>query len=64
MIFDHGGNVVGIGCLWQRDSKVGLAKEVFSLVTRDFPTYDPDRCPLCAQRLPLNTEFARTEPGA
>ena len=57
-----GGSVVGIGCLWQRNSKVRLPVEVFSLVTRDFPTYDPSSCLLCAKGLPLNTEFARAEP--
>jgi orotate phosphoribosyltransferase len=62
IVEDRGGTVVGIGCLWQRNSKVELAKEVFSLVTRDFPTYDPDGCPLCAHGVPLNTEFARPEP--
>ncbi len=57
-----GGAVVGIGCLWQRATKSDLPKEVFSLVRRDFPTYDPAGCPLCAKSVPLNTEFARAEP--
>ncbi len=35
---------------------------MFSLVKRDFPTYDPASCPLCARGLPLNVEFARAEP--
>lgn len=62
MVDRAGGSVVGIGCLWQRNSKVQLPVEVFSLVTRDFPTYDPNNCPMCAKGLPLNTEFARAEP--
>ncbi len=53
-----GGAVVGIACLWQRNSKVELPRPVFSLVRRDFPTYDPASCPLCRQGLPLNREFA------
>ena len=61
IVEERGGRVVGIGCLWQRNSKARLPQEVFGLVNRDFPTYDPDRCPLCAQGLPLNTEFARAE---
>lgn len=60
----RGGQVAGIGCLWQRNSsKVDLAKPVFSLVSRDFLTYEPGACPLCTQGLPLNREFARAEPG-
>ena len=62
MVEQAGGSVVGIGCLWQRNSKITLAKDVFSLVTRDFPTYEPKRCPLCQRGQPLNTEFARAEP--
>jgi orotate phosphoribosyltransferase len=53
-----GGAVVGIACLWQRNSKVDLPQPVFSLVRRDFQTYDPATCPLCRQGLPLNREFA------
>lgn len=62
MVEEAGGTVVGIGCLWQRATKVALRKDVFSLVKRDFPTYDPPSCPLCARGLPLNVEFARAEP--
>jgi orotate phosphoribosyltransferase len=62
MVEDAGGTVVGIGCLWQRATKIDLGTDVFSLVRRDFPTYEPARCPLCAQGLPLNAEFARAVP--
>jgi orotate phosphoribosyltransferase len=62
MVEETGGTVVGIGCLWQRATKVDLRKDVFSLVRRDFPTYAPASCPLCQQRVPLNSEFARAEP--
>jgi orotate phosphoribosyltransferase len=58
LIERKGGAVVGIGCLWQRNSKVTLARPVFSLVTRDFPTYEAEACPLCRQGIPLNGEFA------
>jgi orotate phosphoribosyltransferase len=59
MVERKGGTVVGIACLWQRNSKVDLPQPVFSLVRRDFPTYDPASCPLCRQGLPLNREFVR-----
>jgi orotate phosphoribosyltransferase len=62
LVEDAGGSVVGIGCLWQRASKIGLGQDVFSLVRRDFPTYDPKSCPLCRQGVPLSVEFARAEP--
>lgn len=63
MVETAGGSVVGIGCLWQRATKADLRREVFSLVTRDFPTYDPKDCLLCREGRPLNTEFARAEPA-
>jgi orotate phosphoribosyltransferase len=62
MVQEAGGVVVGIGCLWQRATKIDLGRDVFSLVKRDFPTYDPASCPLCARGLALNAEFARAEP--
>ena len=58
LVEQKGGSVVGIGCLWQRNSKVDLPKGAFSLVRRDFPTYDPATCPLCKRGIPLNREFA------
>jgi orotate phosphoribosyltransferase len=62
MVEKVGGTVVGIGCLWQRATKIDLRKEVFSLVKKDFPTYEPATCPLCREGRPLNAEFARAEP--
>jgi len=56
----HGGQVVGIGALWRRTKKAEVnGKPVFSLVSRDFPTYPPDACSLCKKGIPLNEEFVR-----
>jgi orotate phosphoribosyltransferase len=54
-----GATVVGVGCLWRRTSVEVDGKPVFSLVSRDFPTYDPADCPLCRKGVPLNEEFVR-----
>ncbi len=55
-----GAQVVGIGCLWRRTSvQLDDNHPVFSLVSRDFPTYDPEECPLCKKGVPLNEEFVR-----
>jgi orotate phosphoribosyltransferase len=54
-----GGHVVGIGCLWRRTSVDLAGRSVFSLVSRDFPTYSPETCPLCKQGVPLNQEFVK-----
>jgi orotate phosphoribosyltransferase len=58
----QGGAVIGIGCLWQRNTKVELPKPVVSLVRRDFPTYDARDCPLCRQGVGLNREFVSRSP--
>ena len=54
-----GAQVIGVGCLWRRTTVELNGKPVFSLVSRDFPTYDPDECPLCRKGVPLNEEFVR-----
>jgi orotate phosphoribosyltransferase len=54
-----GAEIVGIGCLWRRTSVDIAEKPVFSLVSRDFPTYAPSECPLCRKGVPLNEEFVR-----
>ena len=60
LVEDLGGQVVGIGALWRRTKKAQIGgKEIFSLVSRDFPTYPPDSCPLCKKGVPLNQEFVK-----
>ncbi len=55
-----GGQVVGIGALWRRPKRAEVnGKPVFSLVSRDFPAYPPEACPLCKKGVPLNEEFVR-----
>ncbi len=60
LVEDLGGQVVGIGALWRRTKKAQIGgKEIFSLVSRDFPTYPPDSCPFCKKGVPLNQEFVK-----
>ena len=55
-----GGQVVGVGALWRRTKKGEIdGKEIFSLVSRDFPTYPAEACPLCKRDVPLNQEFVK-----
>lgn len=64
LVEQRGGQVVGVGALWRRTKKAEVAgKTVFSLVSRDFPTYPPDACPLCKKGAPLNEEFIRRRQG-
>ena len=60
LVEDLGAQVVGIGALWRRTKKAEIhGKEIFSLVSRDFPTYPPESCPLCAKGVALNQEFVK-----
>src|SRR5215831_3770419 len=60
LVEDLGGQVVGMGALWRRTKKAEIGgKEIFSLVSRDFPTYPPESCPLCKKGVPLNQEFVK-----
>src|SRR5207247_1164641 len=44
---------------WPRTSVELTGKPAFSPVSRDFPTDDPEECPLCKKGVPLNEEFVR-----
>jgi orotate phosphoribosyltransferase len=59
LVEQMGAQVVGVGCLWRRTSVELNGKPGFSLVSRDFPTYSPEDCPLCRRGVPLNEEFVR-----
>jgi orotate phosphoribosyltransferase len=59
LVEQAGADVVGVGCLWRRTGIDLHGKAVFSLVSRDFPTYPVDECPLCRKGIPLNEEFVR-----
>jgi orotate phosphoribosyltransferase len=53
-----GGQVVGAASIVDRSGHAGarvaeLGVPYVSLLSIDLPTYEPDKCPLCAQRLPV-----------
>lgn len=56
LVEERGGRVVGIGSLWNRNRAIKFQQPFFALVTKDFPTYVREECPLCKKGIPLNTE--------
>ena len=49
-----GGQVVGAACLVNRSGgRADLGVPLASLLELDLPTWNPDACPLCAQKIPL-----------
>jgi len=54
-----GGRVVGVAAIVDRSGGTAKFDVPFaSLLNVDLPTYEPDRCPMCAQGLPV------TKPGS
>jgi orotate phosphoribosyltransferase len=53
-----GGQVVGVGAIWRRSTRMKFKYPLFTVVTRDFPTYDPAECPMCKKGVPINSNFA------
>lgn len=49
-----GGQVVGVGAIWRRSTGVKLKYPLFTVVTRDLPTYAPESCPMCRQGIPMS----------
>ena len=49
-----GGHVVGAASIVDRSNGTATFDVPFaSLLAIDLPTYEPDKCPLCAQGLPV-----------
>ena len=49
-----GGNIIGIGVLVDRSDKpVDFGVPLFSCLRSVTPSYDPENCPLCAEKIPL-----------
>ena len=48
-----GGQVVGAASIVNRGRDVELGVPYVSLVAIDLPTFEPDKCPLCAQGMPV-----------
>lgn len=57
------GEITGLGVLWNRGGvtaqQVGNVPELFALVDTVFESWDETDCPLCAKRVPINTEVGK-----
>jgi orotate phosphoribosyltransferase len=54
LVESMGGQVVGIGAIWRRSTGMKFKYPLFTIVSRDVPTYAPEECPMCAQHIPIN----------
>jgi orotate phosphoribosyltransferase len=57
LVESMGGKVVGIGAIWRRSTRVSFKYPLFTVVTRDFPTYAPPECPMCTKGIPINPDL-------
>ena len=56
-----GARIVGVGSVVDRSNgTVTLAEKQFSLLTLEVKNYEPDSCPLCAAKVPLDTPGSRS----
>ncbi len=54
LVESMGGQVVGIGAIWRRTAGLKFKYPLFTIVTRDVPTFAPEECPMCRQGIPTN----------
>jgi orotate phosphoribosyltransferase len=58
-----GGNIVGLGVLCNRggitSQDVADSPKLFALVNVKFDAWDEKECPLCAKRVPINTDVGK-----
>ncbi len=54
LVESMGGQVVGVGAIWQRSTGMKFKYPYFTIVTRDVPTFTPEECPMCRQGMPIN----------
>ncbi len=57
LVENMGGKVVGVGAIWRRSTRMKFKYPLFTVVTRDFPTYAPADCPMCKQGIQMNPNF-------
>jgi len=62
LVEERRGRVVGVGCLWNRDRQAQFAAPFYALVTKDFPTYRPEECPMCRRGMPLREPHGQPGP--
>lgn len=53
VVEEHGGKVVGVGCLVDRSGGAPLEMERHALVRLEIANYPPQSCPLCQEGRPL-----------
>ena len=59
-----GGNVVGVGCLWNRGGITSESIDVpklISLTNLKFDAWNEKECPLCEKGIPISTEVGKGE---
>jgi orotate phosphoribosyltransferase len=58
-----GGNIVGVGALFNRGNiqpaDVGGVPKLEALVIMELQAWDADKCPLCAEHVPINTNVGK-----
>jgi orotate phosphoribosyltransferase len=61
LVESMGGQVVGIGAIWRRSTGMKFKYPMFTVVTRDVPTFAPEECPMCRQGRPIHRTYGAEE---
>ena len=56
LVESMGGQVVGVGAIWRRNPVVKFKYPLFTIVSRDVPTYAPEDCPMCKRGMPITPD--------
>lgn len=62
LVESHGGNVVGVGALCNRGNVTSEelnVQDLYSTINITLEKYPADTCPLCANKVPINTEVGK-----
>lgn len=62
LVESMGGQVAGIGAIWRRTAGLKFKYPLFTVVTRDVPTFSPDECPMCRQGIPAHLAVGSSTP--
>ncbi|MFH1780550.1 MAG: phosphoribosyltransferase family protein [Candidatus Nealsonbacteria bacterium] len=54
VVQDVGGILMGASVLWLRGKMEIIDVPFFALITKNFPTFKPEECPLCANHIPFD----------
>lgn len=57
----RGGLVIGMGTIWSRDRSATFGPPLFTLIDKEFRSYDRAECPMCQKGIPINGDYGHAD---